>query len=67
MARMGAVRWLMADLRLRVVRLPDDAEEKQATIGGLTDAQAKAAAIDARYWIDPTGKFLVTIVPVTGA
>ena len=56
----------MAELRIKVLRLPDAAAERQTVINTLTDAQAKAGAVDARYWVDPTEKVLVIMVPVTG-
>lgn len=58
----------MAELRIKVLRLPADLTdtERETTIAGLTDAQAKAGAQDARYWVDREENILVIVVPVTG-
>lgn len=56
----------MAELRIKVLRLPTDATERETTIAGMTDAQAKSGAIDARYWVDREENILVIVVPVTG-
>ena len=56
----------MADLRIKVLRLPDTDKERETVITGMTDAQAKAGAIDARYWVDRDENLLVIVVPITG-
>lgn len=56
----------MAELRIKVLRLPETDAERETVITGMTDAQAKAGAVDARYWVDRDENLLVIVVPVSG-
>ena len=55
----------MAELRIKVLRLPEAEAERETVIANLTEAQARAGAVDARYWVDKDENLLVITVPVT--
>lgn len=54
----------MAEIRIKVLRLPEGQAERDSVISNLTLTQATAGANAARYWIDPVEKILVLLIPV---
>lgn len=54
----------MAELRFKILRLPETEIERDTAIRDLTEAQARAGAVDARFWVDKEENLLVIIVPV---
>ena len=53
----------MASIKFKIVRLPADKMEQEVAIANLTNAQAEAAAVSARYWVSPAGNLLIFAIP----